>query len=97
MDIKEQDKIKIISLINTLIPNAKIYLFGSFAANTNIPGSDLDIAIDTGSKIERAKIGEIRDVLNATNMVFKFDIVDLNNVPEKMKYMILKEGILWKN
>ncbi len=95
--IDEQSKQKIINLIIALQPQAKIYLFGSQATGHNIHGSDIDIALITPTPLKRAAIGEIREVLNATDIPSKFDIVDFNAVSEKMQSMILKEGILWKN
>lgn len=95
--INEKHKQIIINLISALQPQVKIYLFGSQATGTATRGSDVDIALDAGSEMERVDVGEVRDVLNATNMLYKFDVVDLHFVPEKMQEMILKEGILWKS
>lgn len=95
--IDEKHKQIIINLISALQPQVKIYLFGSQATGTATRGSDVDIALDAGSEMERVDVGEVRDVLNATNMLYKFDVVDLHFVPEKMQEMILKEGILWKS
>jgi len=97
MNIDKKYKQKIISLITALQPKSKIYLFGSQATGTQTHGSDIDIAIDTGEKIKRSDVGEIREVLNTTNIPYKIDIVDVNSVSENMKNIILNEGILWKN
>jgi Nucleotidyltransferase domain. len=95
--LDEKYKRKIINLIIALEPRAKIYLFGSQASGTQIQGSDIDIAIDTGKPMRRADVGEILDILNETNIPYKFDVVDLHAVPEKMQETIKKEGILWKS
>jgi predicted nucleotidyltransferase len=95
--VKEEYKIKIIALILALFPKAKIYLFGSRAINTHFHGSDIDIAIDNGARIETVDLGEMRDILNATHIPHKIDLVDINFIPAPMKEDILhKEGILWK-
>ena len=96
MDITEEEKRKIIALISALQPHVKIYLFGSRARGDYSRGSDVDIALDGGRRIERVDVGEVRDVLNETNMLFKFDVVDFHAVQESMRGFILKEGILWK-
>jgi len=97
MSISEEDKNKIIRLITALQPDVKIYLFGSQATGTATRGSDVDIALDAGKKMVRVAVGEVRDVLNETNIPYKFDIVDFHGVSENMQKMILKYGILWKS
>ena len=97
MSIREEDKNKIIRLISALQPDVKIYLFGSQATGTSSRGSDVDIALDAGKRMDRVDVGEIRDVLNETNILYKFDVVDFRGVPENMQKMILSEGILWKS
>ena len=95
MSIDERYKQKIINLIVALYPKIKIYLFGSQATGTQIHGSDIDIALDAGAPMKRSVVGEIREILNATDIPYKIDVVDFHLVPEKMQQMILKEGILW--
>jgi uncharacterized protein len=97
MNIEETDKRKIINLISSLLPKTKIYLFGSRAVGSHSPGSDIDIAIDGGTKIERRTIAEIRSILEATNIMHKIDVVDFHSVPDRMQKMIKKEGVSWKN
>lgn len=95
--IKDSDKEKIIALISALLPKAKIILFGSRAAGSWRTGSDLDIAIDTGRRIKISDLGEIKSVLEGTNIPHSIDVVDYNFVDELMKKMIDQEGIKWKN
>lgn len=97
MGVKIEYKTKIINLISAMNPNLKIYLFGSRAVDQESGGSDIDIALDAGHRMEIVDVGEIRDILNATHIPHKIDVVDLNFVPEKMRAIILKEGILWKS
>jgi predicted nucleotidyltransferase len=97
MSIDEKSKQKTIALISALIPDAKIYLFGSRATGRAIQGSDVDIALDTGKPLVRADVGEVRDVLNETYMPYKFDVVDMHSVSLEMQKMIIKERIIWKN
>jgi len=95
--IDERTKHIIIGVISTLFPDAKVYLFGSRARGDYKHGSDIDIAIDTGKKEERVSVGEARNMINESNSIFTTQVVDLHNIPEKMRENILKDGILWKN
>jgi predicted nucleotidyltransferase len=94
--IDETSKNKIIAIISALIPDAAIYLFGSRARGTQSKWSDIDIALDTGHQISRFVLGEIMSLFEASNILYKIQVVDINSVNEAMKTSILKDRILWK-
>ena len=95
-NITAQDRDKITRLIIALIPNAKIYLFGSRARGTHSPFSDIDIAIDAGEELPLVTIDEAKSVMAASNLLYHVDVVDLNSIAEDMQSLILQEGIAWK-
>ena len=90
-----EDQNKIIALISALIPRAKIYLFGSRARKTNTARSDVDIAIDAGKLLPRTTIDEAHSVLQASNLMYRVDVVDLHQLDEEMRNAIMKEAIVW--
>ena len=94
--INDESKRKIIGVIATIIPEASIYLFGSRARGTHSEWSDIDIALDSGEKISRHRIGEALSMLEASNIPYKVEIVDFNSVSENMRASILDERVLWK-
>lgn len=94
--IRQEDKEKIIRIIDALFPGSKIFLYGSRARGTYHHASDIDIAIDAHHKLERVLIGEVKDMLNASNIVHKIDVVDFHNIPAEMRNDIIKEGTVWK-
>lgn len=95
MELQEQTKLKIINVIQALIPQADVYLFGSRATGQYNAHSDIDIALDAGHPLDRFDVGEVRDMLNASNMPWSFDIVDLQTVGADFKKNIAAEGVLW--
>ena len=97
MALEKKYKDKIIVLISAMIPDAKIILFGSRATSLHSDCSDIDIALDTGKKLNRFYVGEVRDVLNATRIPYKIDLVDYYGVSASMQEDIRNEGIIWKN
>ena len=90
-----QTKQKIIGLLLTLFPTAKIYLYGSRARGTQREFSDIDLAIDAGKSDKPLRLGEVRSILEATNIPYKIDLVDLNFASPALKNAILQEGVLW--
>jgi predicted nucleotidyltransferase len=93
--IKEQDLM--IKLLTVLFPKAKIYLYGSRARGDYKVGSDVDIAIDDKRELSIFELARAKNVLEGLNTIYTFDVIDLNSIPEKMKNIILKEGIVWKS
>lgn len=87
----------IIGVISALLPEAKIYLFGSRARGSHKEFSDVDLALDAGKELRPALVGEARDMLNASNIPLKFDVVDMQAVNQEMQNAIRKDGILWKD
>jgi predicted nucleotidyltransferase len=53
------DKEKLISIIKKHLPTCTIYLFGSRSTKTNVPTSDIDLAIDSPKKIDLDTLGAI--------------------------------------
>lgn len=92
-----EHKDKIITIISMFYPEAKIYLFGSYARGDATRASDLDIAIDNKEKISIITREQIKSMIDALNLLQTVDVVDFQRVPKTMQDNILKEGILWKN
>ena len=88
---------KIVDIISALIPNAKIYLFGSRARGTHSKWSDIDLALDTGKPLTNTNIDEVKSVLAATNIPYKVDVLDFQSVSTEMQTSIRRDGKLWKN
>ncbi|MEX2438094.1 MAG: nucleotidyltransferase domain-containing protein [Candidatus Babeliales bacterium] len=96
MNLEEQYKLKIIKIIQALLPEVQIYLFGSRARGSHQPRSDIDIALDAGEPIDRLRLAEIRTVLEGTTIPYKIDVVDIHTVSDSMRQMIDQEKIGWK-
>jgi uncharacterized protein len=95
-DIPQKDKI--IKIITMFYPEAKIYLFGSYARGDFTRSSDIDIAVDAGKEIPIVPRQQIRNMFEALNLVQRIDLVDFQSVPTELKENVVKEGVLlWGN
>ncbi|MBX9830466.1 nucleotidyltransferase domain-containing protein [Candidatus Babeliales bacterium] len=93
LDIKIKEKI--IAIVHALVPEADIYLFGSRATGQHHARSDIDLALDAGKRLDRLAVAEVRELLEASNMPYHFDVVDVHNVGDDLKNDIRTEGVLW--
>lgn len=87
----------ILSAMEYHFPQARILLFGSRARGTHSPGSDIDIAVDAGTRIPFGELDRARITLNNLPFLLKVDLVDMNSIPVELKNLILEKGILWKS
>ena len=94
--LKTEKRRKIIALTSAIFPNAKIYLFGSRAAGTYDETSDIDIAVDTGEKINPQKIYELQNILAASSVLIKIDVVDYRRASPDFLEEIDRDKIEWK-
>ena len=62
---------------------------------TNTARSDVDIAIDAGKLLPRTTIDEAHSVLQASNLMYRVDVVDLHQLDEEMRNAIMKKAIVW--
>lgn len=92
----EQYRDIIVPIILKYLPNAKIILYGSRARKQERSGSDIDVAIDMGSKIEDHTMAMIRGDVEESNLPIHFDIVDFHAISEDMIEAIKKDGVIWQ-
>jgi uncharacterized protein len=88
-------KKRIIETILKYVPSAKIYLFGSRAKMKHHETSDIDIAIDNKIKLEKEIVIQLKSAIEALNIPFSIDIVDINNVSEILKKQIERDKVIW--
>ena len=91
-----EKKTRIIRLCKAIIPDVRIYLYGSRARGKFSETSDIDLALESVKPISYYDIAELKDVLEASNIGYAFDIIDLNSISDlKFKAAITKEMMLW--
>lgn|SRR3990167_3814418 len=88
-------KQKLVRLVKAIVPDAKIYLFGSYATGNATELSDIDLAIESNTKLSRFDIYEIKSIIEASNIIEDIDIVDLDQVDLNFKKSILEKAVLW--
>jgi predicted nucleotidyltransferase len=66
----------IVPIVLKILPEAKIILYGSRARKQDSSGSDIDIALDCGKRIDDHKIDQIIEKLAESLLPIKFAVVD---------------------
>ena len=91
----QQHKIVLLGIINKYLPGAKVYLYGSRARGDFQAGSDIDLAIDAGKKINHELLLKMYGDIEETNLPTLFDVVDIYSISPEMLVNIKKDWIPW--
>lgn len=86
MDIRQ-------TLRTVLPPGCHAVLFGSHATGTAHPTSDWDVGLIGEQEIPGDVIARVRDALEELPTLHRFDIVDLNTVPDGFRQQALRDAI----
>ncbi len=77
--------------------NIKIFMFGSRARGDNYIGSDVDIGLIPKGKMDSNKISLLKEKIDNSNIPYKVEIVNFNDVSEDFKSEALKDIEIWKD
>ncbi len=79
-----------------LKPDITVWVFGSRATHKAKPYSDLDLALEAplNSKIDISLIIKLESAFEESELPWKVDIVDLSDVSEKFRDIIIKNQCL---
>ncbi len=75
-------------LREVLAPGSKVWVYGSRAKGGVHRASDLDLAIDSGKKLDLAALAKITDAFSEALLPFKADILDLHTTSPEFRAQI---------
>ncbi len=85
----------VFDIVQKYLPECKIYLYGSRARDKNREGSDIDIALDTGTQIDRIILGNICSDLEDSDLPVSVDVIDVASVSTDFLNTIKTEWVPW--
>ncbi|MBI3590112.1 MAG: nucleotidyltransferase domain-containing protein [Candidatus Melainabacteria bacterium] len=97
MENKYLTQLKKLVLDELKSQNVKIFIFGSRARGDNYIGSDVDIGLISKGKIDSSKISLLKEKIENSNIPYKVEIVNFNEVSEDFKNEALKDIEIWKD
>lgn len=92
--LKSEFKENLIKIIKNRLPNCRIYLYGSRARGDHSMGSDVDLALDAGQKIEPLTMIFIKEDIENSTIPYFVDVVDVHTISADFKQEITKEFVL---
>lgn len=84
--------------VKRLLPEARVWLFGSRARGEGQRRSDFDLAVQPGEETPDSALWEFENAVKADpEIIYPVDIVDLRVAPANLREKVKLEGIVWKN
>ncbi|MCD7778889.1 MAG: nucleotidyltransferase domain-containing protein [Clostridiales bacterium] len=89
LDVKKEYLQELREIFNEYCPKAEIWAYGSRIKNNSHSGSDLDLAVKSFNDKTKS-VGELRELLNDSDIPFLIDISEFDRLPESFQDEILK-------
>ncbi len=88
LDLTEEQRRIVRSILTRIIPGADYLAFGSRLGRCHHRYSDLDIALQTPSKIPLAQLSALEEAFAQSDLPFRVDIVDLHRASPEFRRII---------
>jgi predicted nucleotidyltransferase len=83
------------NILSEIVPDAKVYVFGSRAAATGTAKkhSDLDLAVKGNGTIDKKVMRKLVTAFEKSDLPFRVDVVDLEATKENFRVIIEKQAV----
>jgi len=92
MQLSNQEIHIIKEILNSFVPNAERWVFGSRACNQGAKYSDLDILLKTAEAISLATLGKLQEAFDESDLPFTVDLIDWHRITPEFRQLILKNA-----
>jgi len=86
----------LLDIIEKYVPGCSVYLYGSRARGDYKEGSDYDLALDDGKKIDFNQILKIYGDIEEAPIPLFVDVIDFHSISDAMRQQIEQDKIVWK-
>jgi uncharacterized protein len=94
---EDRHKQLLLDIIIKHLPECKVYLYGSRARKDHQSGSDFDLALDNGEKIDLFTLSTINEDIEESSLPVFVDAIDVHNVSADFLAAIKKDWVSWKS
>lgn len=88
INLKENEKNIVLEILAKFVPERKVGVFGSRAAENIKPFSDLDIVVFGEKPLTFLEIDDLREAFSESDLLMRVDIVDWAKTSEEFKKTI---------
>lgn len=85
---------EIIRYCRAIVPEAKVFVFGSRATGAATPRSDLDLALLAPQALPLERIYQLKNTFMNSNIPHRIDVVDMNALDAGFRKLVEAEAVL---
>ena len=97
IDLRSDYREMVLHILKKHIPDEKVWVFGSRAKRTANNSSDLDLVIVSKDKISPRVMAALNFDFEESDLPFKVDILDWQNISDEFKQVIKENYIVFFN
>ena len=84
----------ILEQLESYIPDATVWVFGSRIKGSNRPASDLDLAVLCDKETAKKQLPKLNEIFIESDIPFKIQLLDFNRLPSNMQENIKTQYII---
>ena len=96
IDVAKHELKTILDILNKHVNECEVRAFGSRVTWTNKDSSDLDLVVVCDKKLERGRIGKLREAFEESSLPFTVDVMDWHGITEEFQKNIEKSYYVLK-
>jgi len=96
INLSPHDWSEVSRILEAIVPEYEVWVFGSRATRTAKPYSDLDLAIITEERLPLATMADLTTAFDESDLVVKVDVVDWAATSETFREIIRKTAVVVK-
>ena len=81
------------SIIDSVLPGARVKVFGSRATGRSRPFSDLDLLFFRPARLSWRQRADLRDLFESSELPFRVDLVEAEALPPGMVDRVVSESV----
>ena len=90
IDLDPKNYQLLVRILQTHLPEGRVYVFGSRVSGRHHPFSDVDLLIDAKEPVPSDIIGDLKEAISESSLPVSVDLVDLHAISDGFKEIILK-------
>ncbi|RME21180.1 MAG: nucleotidyltransferase domain-containing protein [Deltaproteobacteria bacterium] len=93
IDLDEKHFEQIRSILEAIVPGARVLAFGSRVSGKAGKYSDLDLAVDAGRKLSLSELGRLKEAFSESDLPFLVDVIDWNDTEDYFRRIIAAKAV----
>lgn len=96
IDLAPRDWLEVCRILDAIVPESEVWVFGSRANRTAKTYSDLDLAIIADQRLPLATMADLTTAFDESDLAIKVDVVDWAATSETFREIIRRTAVVVK-